>query len=383
MSAVSSSTKQLDHGDLITFLETVIPGWLSESWDNCGLQAGSRKHPLKGVLCCLDISDKVIDEALKSGANFIFSHHPLLFKPLSRLDLDVFPGNLLARALAAKITLYSAHTNLDSVAGGVNDHLAEILGLGKCAPLIPYSGESCKLVSFVPEAAVDQVAKALFAAGAGKLGVGRYSECSFRVSGTGTFRPAAGASPQVGEIGRSNSVAEVRLEVTLAEKLVPQVIKALLKVHPYEVPACDLYPVRFSEPGCGAGRIGEIEAETEIQEFATLVKKRLKTASVRLIGGSLKQRVKKIALCGGSGFSLYNTAQIAGADLFITGDLKHHDARSVLEEGRIPVLDAGHYATERPVVDVCKAWCQDFISAKNAAIEVSVAQSEREPWMVM
>jgi len=178
--AVTGSADQLCHADLIKFLESTIPGWLSESWDNCGLQAGAGKNPLTGILCSLDISAEVIDEALALGVNFIFSHHPLLFKPVSRLDLDTFPGNLLGRALAGGITLFSAHTNLDSVAGGVNDHLASILGLEQCVPLVPYSGRSCKLVTFVPAASVDQVAAALFTAGAGKQGVGRYCESFFR-----------------------------------------------------------------------------------------------------------------------------------------------------------------------------------------------------------
>ncbi len=171
--------------------------------------------------------------------------------------------------------------------------------------------------------------------------------------------------------------------MTLDEKLIHRVLRALQRAHPYEVPAYDLYSARFSEPGCGAGRIGVIEHETDINEFSLLVKDKLKSTSVRLVAGGLKKCVKKIALCGGSGFSLYKAAQIAGADLFVTGDLKYHDARSVLEEGTIPVLDAGHFATERHVVEVCAAWCRDFVLENNVSIEVATAQSEYEPWTVM
>ena len=381
--AVTGTADQLCHADLIKFLETAIPGWLSESWDNCGLQAGTGKNPLTGILCSLDISAEVIDEALSLGANFIFSHHPLLFKPVSRLDLDTFPGNLLGRALAGGITLFSAHTNLDSVVGGVNDHLAAILGLDKCVPLVPYSGRSCKLVTFVPAAAVDRVAAELFAAGAGKLGAGCYSECSFRTPGTGSFRPEAGASPHIGEIGRLSLVDEVRLETVVEEKSVVRILEVLRQAHPYEVPAYDLYPVHFTEPDCGAGRIGELAIPDDIYDFALFVKTKLKTDAVRLIGGNLKKRVQKIALCGGSGFSLYEAAQAAGADLFITGDLKYHDARSVLGKGRIPVLDAGHFATERPVVEVCAAWCRDFVAENGVDLKVAITQSESEPWVMV
>ncbi len=383
MRAVLHAAGQLRHADLITFLETKVPYSLSESWDNCGLQAGSRQYPLEGVVCCLDITAEVIDEALECGANFIFSHHPLLFKPLSRLDLDVFPGNLIKRALAAEITLFSAHTNLDSVVGGVNDHLAQLLGIKECSPLVPYAGQSCKLVTFVPATAVEKVAAALFAAGAGKVGMGRYSECSFRVPGTGTFRPETGASPQVGEIGKINFVDEIRIETIVPENSLPPVLKALQQTHPYEVPAFDIYPVRFADSSCGAGRVGVVDNKYDIKEFALFVKNKLQAAAVRLIGESLKESVQKIALCGGSGFSLYSAAQASGADLFITGDLKHHDARAVLESGRMPVLDAGHFVTERPVVEVCAAWCREFIAGTGTDVNVAIAKSEHEPWSVM
>ena len=148
MSHISGGNNQISHGTLIDYLGTKILPGLSESWDNCGLQAGSRQWPLKGVLCCLDFSPELISEALAVGANFIFSHHPLLFKPLKKLDIDAFPGNLLHQALTAGITLYSAHTNLDSVAGGVNDHLAIRLGVTDCLPLIPHFRELCFLFGF-------------------------------------------------------------------------------------------------------------------------------------------------------------------------------------------------------------------------------------------
>ncbi len=383
MRSALSADSELRHADLITFLETKIPYSLSESWDNCGLQVGSRQYSLKGVVCCLDITAEVIDEALECGANFIFSHHPLLFKPLSRLDLDVFPGNLIKRAFAAGITLFSAHTNLDSITGGVNDHLAQLLGIKKCLPLIPASGKNYKMVTFVPAAATDQVASALFAAGAGEVGDRGYSECSFRTPGTGTFYPAVGASPHIGEIGKINYVDEIRLETIVPENLLSPVVKALQQAHPYEVPAYDVYPVRCPGSNCGAGRVGVINNKIEIKEFVTFVKKKLRTAAVRLIGENLKERVQKVALCGGSGFSLYAAAQASGADLFITGDLKHHDARSVLESGRIPVLDAGHFVTERPVVEVCAAWCREFIAGTDNDVRVAIAESEQEPWLTI
>ncbi|MCD6533115.1 MAG: Nif3-like dinuclear metal center hexameric protein [Deltaproteobacteria bacterium] len=383
MNLDSDGHSQINHGSLIDFLQTRIPFDLSESWDNCGLQAGSRRWPLQGVLCCLDFSCGVIAEAQDVGANFIFSHHPLFFKPLQRLDLDVFPGNLLHQALRAGITLYSAHTNLDSVAGGVNDHLAQLLGVTGCLPLTPHFRKLYKLVTFVPSAEVDRVGDALFAAGAGRLGEGRYSECSFRSAGVGSFHPAPGAAPKVGEIGRKNLVDEIRFETVLDQDCLASVLEGLQQAHPYEVPAYDLYPMQFSDKECGSGRIGELENDMSLKEFADLVKLRLGTASLRLIGGEPERRVKKIALCGGSGFSFYKEAQAAGADLFITGDIKYHEAREVIDQDGIPILDAGHFATERPVLEGCAAWCREFLSACKTSIPVTISHSEREPWVVL
>ncbi len=381
--AVAQGEGPLRHADLIAFLEREIPPALSESWDNCGLQVGSRQYPLRGVLCCLDISAEVIDEARDCGANFIFSHHPLLFKPLARIDLDVFPGNLISRVLAAEMTLFSAHTNLDSVAGGVNDQLARLLGLKNCSPLLPDAGKNCKLVTFVPAAAVDRVAEALFAAGAGKIGRAPYRDCSFRSSGTGTFFPEKGARPRIGEIGKINFVDEIRLETIVRESSLPAVLPALCQAHPYEVPAYDVYPLNSADSSCGAGRVGVLDKPVALKDFALFVKEKLGAAAVRLIGENLKDKVQKIALCGGSGFSLYDAARKSGADLFITGDLKHHDARAVLEAARIPVLDAGHFATERPVLEVCATWCRKLIAAADADIKVAIAAAEPEPWALI
>ncbi len=383
MRTVLQGERPLRHADLITFLETEIPPGLSESWDNCGLQVGSRRYPLQGVLCCLDITAEVIDEALECGANFIFSHHPLLFKPLARIDLDVFPGNLISRAVAAGITLFSAHTNLDSVTGGVNDHLAQLLGIKNCLPLLPYVGKNCKLVTFVPVAVADRVAEALFAAGAGKIGNAPYRDCSFRTLGTGTFYPEKGSRPQIGEIGKINFVDEIRLETIVLESTLPSVLMALRKAHPYEVPAYDIYPVSLSDSSCGAGRVGVLDKPIAIKDFALFVKEKLRGSAVRLIGENLKERVQKIALCGGSGFSLYDAARISGADLFITGDLKYHDARAVLESEQIPVLDAGHFLTERPVLEACAAWCRELIAAADADVKVTISTVEQEPWVLI
>ncbi|HDS16568.1 MAG TPA: Nif3-like dinuclear metal center hexameric protein [Proteobacteria bacterium] len=371
----------LTHGALIDFLETRIPLAQAETWDHCGLQAGSRKWPLQGVLCALDFSLELIAEAEALGTNFIFTHHPLFFKPFSSLDVDVFPGCLLERALAAGITLFSAHTNLDSIRGGVNDCLADLLGIEDRQPLRTYRQEVYKLVTFVPAAAAETLAGLLFAAGAGNMGSGLYSDCAFRSRGSGSFRPASGANPRVGKVGELNLVDEIRLETVVDKALLPAVLSALFRGHPYEVPAYDLYPMALPERHDGLGRIGCLRTELTLADFVQVVKHQLRVPVVRLVGERFSgAKVKRVALCGGSGFSLYGAARAAGADLYVTGDLKYHEAREVLDHGTLPILDAGHFATERPVLESISRWCLDFVRRAGAQIPVFISSREKEPW---
>ncbi|MBN2706642.1 MAG: Nif3-like dinuclear metal center hexameric protein [Deltaproteobacteria bacterium] len=374
----------LTHGALIDFLETRIPSARAENWDNSGLQAGSRKWPLQGVLCALDFSLELIAEAEELGANFIFTHHPLFFKPFSRIDFDVFPGCLLDRALAAGMTLFSAHTNLDSIGGGVNDALGDLLGIEDRQPLREYRHEVYKLVTFVPAPEAEKLADLLFAAGAGNMGNGLYSDCAFRSRGVGSFRPASGANPRSGKVGELNLVDEVRLETVIDKPLLPAVLSALFRGHPYEVPAYDLYPMALPGRNDGLGRIGCLRTEITLADFVQVVKHKLRAPVVRLVGEKFSgARVKRIALCGGSGFSLYGAARSAGADLYVTGDLKYHEAREVLDHGTPPILDAGHFATERPVLEIISRWCLDFARSAGARIPVFISSREREPWSYM
>ncbi len=368
------------HGDLIAWLERRIPLHLSEEWDNCGLQVGSRGFPLRGVLCCLDVTSEVVAEAQAMGADFIFSHHPLFFRPEKNLDLDTFPGSLVKALVQSEITVYSAHTNLDKVENGVSAELARILGVNHTRPLQGEVEKIFKLVTFVPEESLAAVEEALFAAGAGRLGEGRYRECAFRSAGKGSFFPENGSHPERGEIGRRNLVDEIRFETVCEPESLARVLAALFESHPYEVPAYDLHPLRRDAEKVGLGRIGELDEELTVAEFVARVSDRLKVSGLRLIGGDRDRRLKKIALCGGSGFSLYPAALAAGADLYLTGDVKYHEAREVLDRGGMMLLDAGHFATEFPIVAVCAAWCREFAECNGISLPVSVARCGNEPW---
>ncbi len=375
-----SGESVVTHGELIRYLESRIPPELAEEWDNCGLQLGCRQQPLQGIICCLDPTPAVVEEARRRRADFIFSHHPLFFKPLKYLDLESHQGSMLQTMVREGITLYSAHTNLDKIRGGVSDRLAELLGLQDPRPLEPASRRVYKLVTFVPPAALAEFEEALFAAGAGVLGDGSYRECAFRTEGTGSFHPAAGSRPRLGEVGRRNLVTEIRFETVCEAAVLYRVLQTLHEVHPYEVPAYDLLPMEPKEMELGFGRVGNLAEEVSLPEFVRWTGKCLGGAVVRLIGGTPELRVRRVALCGGSGFSLYRSAMAAGADLYLTGDVKYHEAREVVDGGGIPLLDAGHFATERPVVKSCVQICRDFLAVRGLTLPVAAAACEQEPW---
>jgi len=371
--------------DFIRFVEARVPLAYSEDWDNCGLQLGDSNWPLKGIFLCLDVTDGVVAAAREKGANFIFAHHPLFFTPLSNLRLDQYPGTVVRAALVDEISIYAAHTNLDVVAGGVNDVLAECLGLKNCK-ILRRSGEIAlyKLAVFVPADSREEVTDAMFAAGAGKID--HYSSCSFSVFGTGTFCPSSGAVPHYGSVGEFNEVDEFKLEVRVEAAQLGSVIDALMDVHPYEIPVFDVYPLGNGGQPYGLGRVGELSDGLNLGAVVTLIKEKLSLSRVRVVGagawgdGEKSKPVKRLAICGGSGFSLYRDAIDAGADLLLTGDLKYHDARLVEAMG-LPVVDAGHFATEVPILEALQEEFRLYLHHHNGEqVEVHIYEQETDPF---
>ncbi|MBN2232474.1 MAG: Nif3-like dinuclear metal center hexameric protein [Deltaproteobacteria bacterium] len=379
----------ISHADVIRFLEELMPLDLCESWDNSGLQIGSGRRELTGVLLCLDVTPAVLDRARQAGASFIFAHHPLLFRPLKSVSTDRYPGNVLAAAVAADLTVYAAHTNLDLVPGGVNDALADALGLVNTRVLQRTRAvESFKLVTFVPPDHLDEVSDALFTAGAGVID--SYSRCSFSTPGIGTFFPAADAAPFIGAAGEANEEEEMRLELVVDEYQVEDVLQALHRTHPYETPAYDLLPRANRDRFVGFGRVGEVPGTLTPAALVDLVKERLGVDSVRLIGmpagagngdEGAAARSWKAAVCGGSGFGFYGDALRSGVDVYITGDVKYHEAREA-ELAGLPVIDAGHFATERPVLPVMAEEFRRFLKRNDAdGLPVICDEHEADPWL--
>lgn len=328
--------------DVIRALEQWAPPQLQESYDNCGLQTGDPGSEVARALLTLDCTEAVVEEAVAQGCGLIIAHHPLIFKALKTLTGEDEVQRTLMAAVRGHVAIYAIHTNLDNVNDGVSGAMAAKLGLESLHVLDPRPGQLLKLSVFVPQRHADAVRNALFAAGAGR--VGAYDECSFNIEGTGTFRAGAGTHPFVGEQGKRHAEAEVRMEVICPVHLQQAVVAALHQAHPYEEVAFDLYPLLNRNAGMGSGLVGEWKEPLREVDFLGRLKEVFGPPAVRhtqLTG----RPVKRVALCGGSGAFLIGKALAAGADAFVTGDVKYHDF--FLPEGRMLLADIGHFESER------------------------------------
>ena len=333
--------------DLIGLVHKLYSPELAEDWDNVGLQVGDPGASLEKVMVALDPSRSAIQAARDAGAQALVTHHPLLFRPIKRLTPEDAVGQALWTAVRDGVAVISAHTNLDCAADGLNSWLATRLGVQESLPLKSVAGDYLKLVVFVPAGHEQSVAEALFSAGAGQIG--NYGECSFRSRGEGTFRPGPGTTPFIGAVGQREQLEEVRLETIVPKRKLVRVLEKLQKAHPYEEIAYDLVPLQNQVPGSGLGRIGRLQQKLTLDAFAATVKETLDCDHLRLIGPA-NRTIHKVALCGGSGAGLLHTAHRQGADVLVTGDVKYHDARQAEELG-IALIDAGHFATEKLMID--------------------------------
>ena len=335
--------------EIATALEMFAPLPLQDGFDNAGLQIGLTDAEVAGVLLCLDVTEAVVDEAIALGCNLIVSHHPLIFSPLKRITGSNYVERCVIKALANGIAVYSAHTNIDNAPGGVNYRIAEKLGLTNVRILVPKEESLLKLAVYVPQASADSVRSALFAAGCGSIG--GYDSCSYNVEGFGTFRAGEGCNPFCGEVGKMHREEEVRIETVMPAYLKNKVIGALLKIHPYEEPAYDIYPLKNSWGSVGSGVIGELPAECDEMDLLQLVKEKFNVGSVRHTS-LLGRKVKRVALCGGAGGSFAGVAIASGADVYITGEARYHDLFNY--DGKMLVAVIGHYESEQYTMDIFK-----------------------------
>lgn len=337
-------------GEIAALLDTFAPRQLAESWDNVGLLAGDPAVDVSSLLVTLDVTPAHLDEAALRAAELIVAFHPPIFKPLGRLVADDPAGAVVYRAVREGRHLYATHTGLDCAPRGTSDFLAAALGLEVTGVLKPRAGDLVKLAVFVPVADEATVRQAMADAGAGAIG--DYRECSFRTPGTGTFRPLDGANPTIGAVGELTEVAEARVEVLVPRASLSRVLAAMERAHPYEEVAYDLYPL-LNESAMGMGRLARCEP-MPLGEFAARVGEVCRARHLRWVGEP-SRTVETVALVGGSGASFLADAARAGADVYVTGDIKHHDAL-LARKLDVGLVDPGHYATERFVIPETAAW---------------------------
>jgi dinuclear metal center YbgI/SA1388 family protein len=331
--------------DIHRLIGSWAPAAVALERDNIGLQCGDPSMAVRGILAALDVTEPVIEEALRKRANLIVSHHPLLFRPLRAVTPATAAGRCVRALARHEIAVYSAHTNLDFSRGGTSYALAEALGLSDGEFLeTPYRLQK-KIVTYVPAEHADPVAAAMAEAGAGRIA--NYDNCSFRTPGTGTFRGNEFSNPATGSRGRIERVPEVRMEMIVPQWNVEGVLRAMAKAHPYEEPAYDVYPLENRSREFGMGVIGFLRQPVSLRTYLGRIKNSLGTGSLRWTG-NLRSMVRRVAVCGGSGGDLLEAAVASGADLYVSADLKYHSFHDAA--GRIALVDAGHYETEIPVV---------------------------------
>ena len=350
--------------EIVSALERFAPLPLQDGFDNAGLQIGLTDAETTGALLSLDVTEAVLDEAIASGCNLIISHHPLIFKGYKSITGKDYVERCILKAIKNDIVIYSAHTNLDNVPGGVNFKIAEKIGLKNVRILDPKESSLIKLVTFVPSAQAEEVRNALFTAGCGCIG--NYDSCSYNTEGEGTFRAQEGSHPFCGTVGELHHETEVRIETILPEYKKGEVIRALLSKHPYEEPAYDLYPLHNSWAQVGSGIVGELEEPESELEFLKRIKRIFEVGCLKhnKLTGRL---IQKVSLCGGAGAFLIPQAVRSGADVFITGEIKYHDYFG--RETDILLAEIGHYESEQYTKEIFYSIIRDLFP--NFALQFS------------
>jgi len=328
---------------IVDIIEGFAPISLAMPGDPTGLQCGDLHRKVSRMMLSLDAGLDAVHQAVSAKTDLLVTHHPILFEPLDTSNIGKPEKRALITVLREDLAVYSAHTNLDACASGINASLAGLLDLDGRKFLKGCGAGSYKVVAFVPPESLEEVRTAAFKAGGGRIG--GYSDCSFSTEGEGTFYPGKGTSPVKGRPGRSEKVREVRLEISAFSENLGSILAALHRAHPYEVPVIDVYPSKGDSRAAGFGIAGMLKRSMTAGQVADRIGSVLKPGSPRLVG-KRGRRVRKVAVCAGSGSSLLDAAVESGAQLFITGDVRYHEARKA-EDAGISILDVGHFAPER------------------------------------
>jgi len=360
--------------DVIKQIEVIAPPKLAQSWDNTGLLVGDSNAAVKKILLTIDITNDVVKEAKQAGCNFIISYHPVIWDGLKSVAKDSVVYELVKNG----ISVYSIHTALDAAVGGVNDGLAEIVGIKNPEPVgdfVENGKNNYKLIVFVPVKSLQKVADAVFKAGAGAIG--NYSHCSFSTAGLGTFFPLEGAKPAIGKKGEFENVEEIKFESIVPAEKIEDVIKAMKAAHPYEMPAFDVIKLYETEDKIGLGRIGLLEKPAQLSEILKKIRS-VTGAKVAGIVGPKKRIVKKAAVCAGSCGKLIMNVIAEKCDLYLTGEIKHHQAIAAQEAG-VTVVCLSHTVSERFILKKVAKELQK--SLKDVKILISKKDKDPFEWM--
>lgn len=355
-------------------MQTMAPSFLAESWDNVGLQVGHEQWQVDKVLVALEPTVDVVERACANNVSLLITHHPLIYRALSSVDLKSPAGRIIGLAVRKQLAIFSAHTNLDSAAGGVNDILAERVGLGDTTPLRSVGVEQYKLVVFVPSGQEERALDILFGSGAGKAD--RYSHISVRTQALGTCKAAPTAKPSLDNIQEVIQTPGYRIETVVAKQDLSAVINTMSKAYPHEQMACDVYPMRGGCVNEGLGRIGNLTEEILLEELVQRLKEALGLKTVRMVGDP-KQNIKRVAVCGGSGKDLVSDFLASDAQAYVSGDLGYHDGRAVEAAGRA-LVDIGHFASEHLVVGSLVARLRQALSEGGFSVQVELCKEETD-----
>lgn len=339
--------------DIINILENLAPPVLQEDYDNAGLITGNTNWDCTGVLCTLDATGTIIDEAKANNCNLVVAHHPIIFKGLKKITGKNYVEQTIINAIKNDIAIYAVHTNLDNIIEGVNNKIADKLNLINRKILLPKENMLMKLYTFAPVDVAEKVRNALFAAGAGFIG--NYSECSFNAEGTGTFKAGENTNAYAGKKNIRHEENETKIEVIFPSYLKNKIVDALLQAHPYEEAAYDIITLSNQFQKTGSGLIGELENEISEKDFLSLVKNAFGLQVIRHTE-LLQKPVKKIAVCGGAGSFLINKAITAKADFYITADVKYHEFFDA--DNKMVIADIGHYESEQFTIELLQAVLQ-------------------------
>ena len=356
--------------EITTLLEELAPLANAEDFDNVGLLVGDYNSKVSGILVTLDTLEAVVDEAIAKKCNLIVSFHPIIFGGLKKLTGDGYVERVVIKAIQHGISIYSMHTALDNAQKGVNAKICEVLGLQDARILIPKKDTVKKLTTYVPKGDAKKLMGALFAAGAGTIG--KYSECSFSTEGTGSYRAGEGANPVKGKIGTTHFEAETQVNMIFSASDERKILAALFENHPYEEVAYEIFTLENTDQHIGMGMIGKLERPTSVTDFLESVKLKMKAGGIRH-SKTLARKIQHIAVLGGSGAFAIGAAKAAGADVFITSDIKYHQFYEAGDD--MVIADIGHYESEQ----FTKNLLVDYLKEKMPNFAIHLSESKTNP----